>query len=161
MIEYFNAHQYAFWVSIGFAMLVIEVLALGLSSGVLLFAGLGALVTAGLLWLGLLPETWLAGVACFGVSSAVAAALLWKPLLKLQNFEVPDKDNSSDLVGMKFVLREPVSLIAPGRTQFSGIEWKVEIQPGQGVDHIAAGEQVSVVSVDAGLFRVLPVGSAG
>ena len=43
MIEYFDTHQYAFWVSIGFAMLVIEVLALGLSSGVLLFAALGAL----------------------------------------------------------------------------------------------------------------------
>ena len=161
MIEYFNAHQYAFWVSIGFLMLVIEVLALGMSSGVLLFAGLGALITGGLLWLGLLPDTWMAGVACFGVSSAVSALLLWKPLLKLQNFDVPEKDNSSDLVGMKFVLLQSVSLIEPGITRFSGIEWKVEIQPGQGVEQIAAGEEVRVVSVDAGLFRVLPVGPGG
>ena len=156
MIEYFNVHQYAFWVSIGFLMLVVEVLALGMSSGVLLFSALGALITGGLLWLGLLPNTWLAGVACFGVSSAVAAALLWKSFLKLQNFEVPEKDNSSDLVGMKFVLQQPVSLVAPGSTHFSGIEWKVQIQPGQGVERIDAGVQVSVVSVDAGLFTVLP-----
>lgn len=156
MIEYFNAHQHAFWISAGFLMLVVEVLALGMSSGVLLFSALGALITGALLWLGLLPPTWLAGVACFGVSSAVSAMLLWKPFLKLQNFDVPEKDNSSDLVGMTFVLLQPVSLTAPGTTQFSGIEWKVEIQPGQGVEQIAAGEQVRVVSVDAGLFRVLP-----
>lgn len=157
MIEYFNANPHAFWISIGFVMLIIEVLALGMSSGVLLFSALGALITGGLLWAGLLPATWLAGVASFGVSSGVAALLLWRPFLKLQNFDVPEKDNSSDLVGLKFVLRQPLTLTEPGITRYSGIDWKVEIAPGRGVDSIDAGHQVEVVSVDAGLFQVTPI----
>ena len=161
MIEYFNNHPHTFWISAGFLMLIVEVLALGMSSGVLLFSALGALMTGGLLWVGLLPPTWLAGVACFGVSSAVAAALLWKPLLKLQNYEVPEKDNSSDLVGMKLMLKQTVTPMAPGKLRYSGIEWAVEVAPGRGIECIEAGQRVEVVSVDAGLFRVVPVGTAG
>ena len=156
MIEYFNSHPHTFWISAGFLMLIVEVLALGMSSGVLLFSALGALITGGLLWAGVLPSTWLAGVASFGVSSAVVAMLLWKPLLKLQNFELPEKDNSSDLIGMKLVLRQPITLREPGTTRYSGIDWKVEIMPGGGVERIEAGQRVEVVSVDAGLFRVMP-----
>jgi membrane protein implicated in regulation of membrane protease activity len=157
MIDYFNSHPHTFWFSIGFLMLVIEVLALGMSTGVLLFSALGALMTGALLWLGVLPPTWLAGTACFGVSSAVAAVILWKPLLKLQNNDIPGKDNSSDLVGLKLVLRQPVTLTAPGTTRFSGIDWKIEIDPALGLEQIDAGQRVRVVSVDAGLFRVAPL----
>jgi membrane protein implicated in regulation of membrane protease activity len=156
MIEYFNEHQYAFWVSAGFLMLAIEAGVLGFSSGVLLFSALGALITAGLLWLGVLPDTWLAGVACFGISSGIAAVLLWKPLLKLQNFDVPTKDNSSDLVGLRFVVKQPVTLMEPGTTRYSGVDWRVEIAPGMGLDEIETGTLVAVVSVDAGVFRVVP-----
>jgi len=156
MIEYFNEHQYAFWVSAGFLMLAIEAGVLGFSSGVLLFSALGALITAGLLWLGVLPDTWLAGVACFGISSGIAAVLLWKPLLKLQNFDVPAKDNSSDLVGLRFVVKQPVTLMEPGTTRYSGVDWRVEIAPGMGLDEIETGTLVAVVSVDAGVFRVVP-----
>ena len=156
MIAYFNEHQYAFWVSAGFLMLAVEAGVLGFSSGVLLFSALGALFTAGLLWLGVLPDTWLAGAACFGISSGVAAVLLWKPLLKLQNFDVPEKDNSSDLIGLRFVVKQTVTLIEPGSTRYSGIDWRVEIAPGMGLDEIEPGTLVAVVSVDAGVFRVVP-----
>jgi membrane protein implicated in regulation of membrane protease activity len=156
MIEYFNEHQYAFWVSAGFLMLAIEAGVLGFSSGVLLFSAMGALITAGLLWLGVLPDTWLAGVACFGISSGVSAVLLWKSLLKLQNFDVPEKDNSSDLVGLRFVVKQPVTLAEPGSTRYSGVDWRVEITPGMGLDEIEPGTLVAVVSVDAGVFRVVP-----
>lgn len=156
MIEYFNANQHAFWVTVGFALLIIEAVALGFSTGVLLFSALGALVTGGLLWAGVLPDTWLAGTASFGVSSAVLALLLWKPLLKLQNYEVPDKDNSSDLVGLRFVLKETVTRSQPGSTRYSGIDWRVEIDPRLGIDQIDAGTPVAVMSVEVGLFRIMP-----
>lgn len=156
MVEYFNSNPHTFWVTVGFLLLIIEVVALGFSSGVLLFSALGALVTGGLIWAGLLPGTWLAGTASFGVSSAVLAVLLWKPLLRLQNYQVPEKDNSSDLVGLRFMLTETVTRDQPGTTRYSGIEWRVEIHPSLGIDRIDAGTPVAVMSVDAGLFRIMP-----
>lgn len=157
MIEYFNTNQDAFWFSLGFLLLIIEAFAFGFSTGVVLFAGLGGLITGALMWAGLVPQTWLAGVACFGVSSGISAALLWKVLLKLQNVDVPEKDNSSDLIGHAFRLQEMISHTAPGRLHFSGVDWRVEIDDGKtAMAEIAAGTRVVVTSVDAGLFRVIP-----
>jgi membrane protein implicated in regulation of membrane protease activity len=79
---------------------------------------------------------------------------LWKPLLKFQNFDVPEKDNSSDMVGHKFRLEQDVSLTQPGSTRYSGIEWRVEIDTAAECEAIAAGTRVVVTSVDAGVFRV-------
>jgi membrane protein implicated in regulation of membrane protease activity len=154
MIEYFDTHQYAFWFTLGFALLVLEALVFGFTSGVVMFTGIGALVTGGLLWGEVLPASWLYGVACFGISSSLSAVLLWKPLLKFQNFDVPEKDNSSDMVGHKFRLEQDVSLARPGSTRYSGIDWRVEIDPTAACDEIAAGTLVVVTSVDAGIFRV-------
>lgn len=156
MIEYFDTHQYAFWLSAGFLILLIELGVFGLSTGVLMFTGLSALVTGGLIWGGVLPATWLAGSASFGIGTGVIALLLWKPLLKLQNFDTPEKDNSSDLVGHKFVLEEPVEPGAPASTRYSGIQWRVELWHGSPVQRIEAGTMVEVRSLDAGVFRVAP-----
>lgn len=157
MVEYFNANQDAFWFSVGFILLAIEAFAFGFTSGVVLFAGIGGLVTGGLMWSGLVPQTWFAGFASFGVSSGICAALLWKPLLKLQNEDVPEKDNSSDLIGHSFRLEQAISYTTPGKVHFSGIDWRVEIDDDKAsVSEIGAGEKVTVTSVDAGLFRVAP-----
>ena len=154
MIEYFDTHQYAFWFTLGFGLLVLEALVFGFSSGVVLFTGIGALLTGGLLWAEVLPASWLNGIACFGICSGVSAALLWKPLLKFQNFDVPEKDNSSDMIGHKFRLQQDISLTRPGKTRFSGVEWRVEIDNATDCERIAAGTRVMVTSVDAGVFRV-------
>jgi membrane protein implicated in regulation of membrane protease activity len=154
MIEYFDAHQYAFWFTLGFALLVVEALVFGFTSGVVLFTGIGALITGGLLWGEVLPASWLYGVACFGICSGASAALLWKPLLKFQNFDVPEKDNSSDMIGHKFRLEQDVSVARPGRTRYSGIDWRVEIDAADECNEITAGTRVVVTSVDAGVFRV-------
>jgi len=154
MIEYFDTHQYAFWFTLGFGLLVLEALVFGFTSGVVLFTGIGALLTGGLLWGEVLPASWLNGIACFGICSSLSAALLWKPLLKFQNFDVPEKDNSSDMVGHKFRLEQDISLTHPGSTRYSGVEWRVEIDTAAASDAIAAGTPVVVTSVDAGVFRV-------
>ncbi len=154
MIEYFNSNQHAFWFTLGFGLLVLEALVFGFSSGVVLFTGIGALLTGGLLWGEVFPASWLYGVACFGISSGVSAALLWKPLLKFQNFDVPEKDNSSDMIGHKFRLEEDISLARPGSTRYSGIDWRVEIDAAEECNEITAGTRVVVSSVDAGVFRV-------
>ena len=156
MIDYIQENPHAFWFTVGFVLLAIEIGFLGLASGIVLFAGIGALVTGAMLWLGWLPETWLAGIASFGISAFASAVVLWRPLLRLQNYRTPAKDNSSDLVGYRFVLDGPIAPGTPASTRYSGIEWRVELEPGGPVDRLESGALVEVRSVDAGVFRVAP-----
>ncbi len=155
MMELVSNNIEEFWFILGFILLAIEALALGFSTGFLLFIGLSALVTGGAVWFGVVPETWIATVATFVVSSMVISAALWKPFMKLQNNnKAPAKDNSSDLIGLKFRLDEDISIKAPGKTRYSGIEWKVELELDSDVDELSKGTSVIVTSVDAGKFRV-------
>ena len=156
MIGYFQENQHAFWFTVGFILLAIEIGFLGFASGIVLFSGFGALITGLILWLGWLPETWLAGIASFGISSFASAIILWKPLLRMQNYKTPAKDNSSDLIGYEFTLQQPISTTSHGVTRYSGVEWRVEIDEDSGLDSIGTGQRVAVTSVDAGVFRVRP-----
>ncbi|MDH3343171.1 MAG: NfeD family protein [Gammaproteobacteria bacterium] len=154
MIEYIQTHQSGFWIALGFILLASEVLIFGFSTIIFLFAGIGALVTGLLMSAGVLPETWISGVSCFGISTGVASVLLWKPLSKLQNDNVPKQSQSSDLIGYEFVLQEDISLMSTGTHRYSGVNWKVELDESAGVDNISAGQRVAVASLDAGIFRV-------
>lgn len=151
--DYIVNHQAQFWLLFGFAMLVVEVVT-GFTTGVFLFAGLGAISTGLLMTFAILPETWIAGVASTGISSGVITALLWKPLKSLQGDKPIEKDNSSDLVGHEFALEEAIGIHTPGTTQYSGINWKVEIDKQAGIDSIEAGTRVYVSSVEVGVFKV-------
>jgi len=156
LIDYLNQHQAQFWMVCGLVILILEVLFLGLATGVLLFAGIGALLTGFLIQMGFLPEGWLVGFSSFGISSGVVTILLWRPLKRLQGSRAPQKDRSSDLIGLEFVLSQDINVQNLGKTRYSGIDWGVEISPESGAQSIAAGEQVTVTSVDVGIFRVKP-----
>jgi membrane protein implicated in regulation of membrane protease activity len=156
IVDYIVSHQAEFWLVIGFALLAIEVFT-GFATGVFLFAGLGALTTGVLMTTGVLPQTWIAGISSTGIGSGIITVLMWKPLKKLQGDKPPGKDNSSDLVGHEFIVASDVTLLAPGATSYSGINWRVEIAGDAGVDSIAAGQRVTVCSVDVGVFKVRPV----
>ena len=151
--DYIVSHQAEFWLVLGFVMLAIEVVT-GFTTGVFLFAGLGALTTGVLMSSGLLPETWIAGVSCTGISSGVITLLLWRPLKNLQGNRKTEKDNSSDLVGYEFVVNSDITVNQPGSTNYSGINWKVEIDKDAGINTIKAGQRVSVSSVEVGVFKV-------
>ena len=155
VVDYIVSHQAEVWLLMGFSLLAIEVLT-GFTTGVFLFGGLGALTTGGLMSFGILPQSWIAGIASTGISSGVITMLLWKPLKKLQGGRLVEKDNSSDLVGYAFVIDKDIAVNKPGETHFSGVTWKVEIAPDAGVDSIAAGQTVRVCSVDVGVFQVKP-----
>jgi membrane protein implicated in regulation of membrane protease activity len=157
MIEYFDANQPAFWFTVGFLLLVIETLAFGFATGLLLFAGIGGLITGGVMWMNLVPHTWLAGMATFGISSGLSAVLLWKPLLRLQHPGPPGKDNSSDFVGLEFRVEQEITRAVPGKTRYSGIEWRVVLDDDASTDHIEPGQKVTVTSVDVGVMRVKPI----
>lgn len=153
MIEYIDMHQPGFWIAAGFALLGAEVLLFGFTTIILLFAGIGALVTGLAMMVGVLPETWIAGVACFGISTGIAGAALWRPLKKLQDRSVPRRQQSSDLIGYEFLLEQDVTASSPGLHRYSGVDWRVEPDAGAG-GGLSAGQRVEVTSVDAGLFRV-------
>lgn len=151
--DYIVNHQSEFWLLLGFALLAMEVIT-GLTIGVFLFAGLGALTTGLLMSFLGLPETWIAGVACTGISSGIIALLLWKPLKRLQGNRPIQKDNSSDFIGHEFIIDNDISMTKPGETNYSGLTWKVEIDKDAGVNTIEAGQRVTVSSVDVGLFKI-------
>jgi membrane protein implicated in regulation of membrane protease activity len=154
--DYINNHQAEFWIFLGFGLLAIEVLT-GLTTGVLLFGGLGALITGLIMSFGLLPETWIVGFSSAGICTAIVTAALWYPLRKIQGGKTVTKDNSSDLVGYQFILEQDIEPLKPGSKRYSGIPWRVEIDAQSDVAKIAAGQLVEVTSVDVGVFRVKPM----
>ena len=162
MIEYFNDNIYSFWFTVGFILLAVELLALGFSTGFVFFVGLGALVTGTAVWFALIPMTWSASIATFAISSVLVSAVLWKPLKAMQNNKkIPTKDNTSDLIGLKFRLDEDISITKSGKTRYSGIEWKVEIDLESDIQEISSGTTVTVSSVDAGKFFVTTLAASG
>ena len=157
MMEYIQSHQAGFWIALGFILLALEVLVFGFTTIVMFFAGLGAVTTGLLMKLGVLPHTWIAGIACFGISTGVYSVLFWKPFQRIQANSTPQQTPSSDLVGLEFVLEQDVTPGQAGTTKYSGVSWRVEIDRQAGVEQLKRGQRVSVCSVDAGLFRVRPV----
>jgi len=157
MIEYFNTHLYAFWYVTGFTLLALELLVLGLSTGFVLFLGIAALLTGGLISLDLIPQTWLASIACFAISSIAISAALWRPFKNLETkTSIAEKDNSSDLVGFEFRLESDLSTQQPITKRYSGITWSVEIDLNCNQKTIPAGTAVKVTSVEVGKFFVIP-----
>lgn len=157
MLEYIHSHQAGFWIALGFILLALEVLVFGFTTIVMLFAGLGAVTTGLLMQTGVLPQTWIAGIACFGISTGIYSVLLWKPLNRIQANSTPQQKQSSDLIGLEFVVQQDISLTQPGTTKYSGISWRVEIDKDAGVDSLHSGQRVIVTSLDAGIFRVKPL----
>jgi len=150
-------NQAAIWIGGGFLLLVIEALAFGFTSGVLLFGSLGAIITGALIWFGLIPDTFIVAVACFAVSTALVTLILWSPLKKLQSGTELGNDRSSDIIGHTFKLASDINRTQPSQQKYSGINWRVE--PATDLDNadIAAGTMVSVSAVSVGAFYVKPV----
>jgi len=153
-MEYINNNFPGFWIALGFALLAAEVLVFGFSTIILLFAGIGAVTTGLLMSVGVLPETWTAGLACFGIATGVSSALLWRPMQNLQNSSAHKSGQSSDFIGIDFILTEDISVMEPGKHPYSGVEWRVEIDRDSEQDTFKRGDRVEVTSVDAGIFRV-------
>lgn len=150
-------NQATIWLTIGFILLGIEVVAFGFASGVLLFGSLGALVTGAVLWFELLPNNYISGVSCFAVSTAVITALLWIPLRKMQSGAELGNDRSSDIIGHTFIAETDISRSEHGAHKYSGISWRVEPSRELQKLPIKAGTQVRVSAVSVGVFFVEPV----
>lgn len=148
MNEWINNNFATLLIVLGFALLVVEVVFLGLAVLVLLFIGLACIVTGALHATGILPETLVASFGSVAVFSVVFAAFLWKPLKKLQNTGIT-KEVRGDFIGHSFVLADKVSNTEFSRHRHSGVDWKVRSD-----SPINAGTLVEVVKADVGELTV-------
>lgn len=137
---------------IGLVLLIVEVVVLGFGTFFLFFAGLAAVTTALIMWLGLIPETYLWSLASTSAFSIVFAVLLWKRLAHMQK-NVDRKRADSDLIGHTFVLLEDVEASLPmsqkPNYQFSGISWHLNAH----VD-LTKGTLVEVIQADVGSLLI-------
>ncbi len=137
---------------LGVALLILEVLVLGFSTFFLFFVGIAALITSLLMWLGILPETYMATLLSLSGFTALLAATLWKKMANLQN-AVDDKRAKSDLIGHSFVLEADVSTDMPRdampRYHYSGINWRLQARK-----DIVKGTVVEVEQTDVGVLTI-------
>ncbi len=138
-------------VVLGLALLVIEILILGFATFILLFVGIAAIVTGGLIYMAVIPDTLLAAFMSMAICTALSALLLWKPLKNMQQ-DVDPTEASNDLVGHRFTLSEAVSEHQNPEYKFSGIMWKLKADA-----DIAAGTDVEVVHTDVGELKIRAV----
>ncbi|MEI8632710.1 NfeD family protein [Vibrio sp. PP-XX7] len=138
---------------VGLILLVIEVAVLGFSTFVLFFAGLAAIVTGVLLYLGIIPDSGLSAILSTGILTFIAAVILWRPLQRMQS-NVSTKKAQGDLVGHRFILQEAVSPTQVGTYHYSGVDWKlISLTP------IEAGTRVEVTEAEVGAFHIKAVES--
>lgn len=133
---------------LGILLLVIEIVVLGFSTFFLFFVGCAAVVTAGLLYVGIIPDTLLSALLTTGVLTAGSAVLLWKPLKKMQT-QVDTTKAKGDLVGHSFVLVEDVAPEITPIYRYSGVDWKLKAS-----ELLVSGTRVEVIEADVGVFYI-------
>lgn len=133
---------------IGIALLVIEIVVLGFSTFVLFFVGAAAVLTSGLLYLGIIPDSLLGALLSTAIITAISASLLWKPLKNMQS-KVDLTKAKGDLVGHSFILVEDVAPEMTPVYRYSGIDWKLKAS-----EHLVAGTKVEVTEADVGVFYI-------
>lgn len=147
-MEYLNQHPAWWWLSLGLALLIVEML-----SGTLFFVFIsaGAFLVAVLTW----------GLALGGVAqgilfsvSAVAAVAAWKRIRPNPDDKVERRAGAAGLnnrlagfVGRDVVLEEPL-LNGKGRVRLDDSYWNVI------GDDLPAGARVRVVAVEGMILRV-------
>ncbi|MEO5656405.1 MAG: NfeD family protein [Nitrospiria bacterium] len=128
------------WLSLGLLLLGIEVVTGGFWIG---FFGLGALVAAGLLWLGVVHGID-GQLAAFVVASVLPLAILRKPLVRWLDAKAPDAISGS-AAGDSAVVVDAIAPKGRGRVEYQGSTWDAESDAG---DTLVPGTRVRIVRQD-------------
>lgn len=149
-MSFVQEHLSEWLVALGLLLLVIEIAILGFSTFVLFYVGIATVITGSLMFIGILPESILYALVTIAVLSGVLAAVLWKPLKKMQSqTEAPKAE--SDLIGLEFDAPAELGNHKTASYRFSGIEWQLKAK-----QEIPAGSTVKVVKVEVGIMHVEP-----
>lgn len=152
MQTFLDNHQ-LIWYAIAGVSLVVELGIMGLS-GPLLFFALASVITGLLVSLGFI-DGWQSEILVVGLSSAIIAMLLWKPLKRMQN-STSKTDNSSDMIGLKLPVVDEITATV-GSIRYSGINWQARLDDSAGVEAISRGSQCTIVAVTGTTMLVKPV----
>jgi inner membrane protein len=157
VLEYMVQNPKAMWVTIGGLLLVIEALVMGFSTGVLLFMGIGAWLTALLLYLGFdlsLQQQFFS----FAIATTVAVLSLWKIFKNIHKTDVRQDSTSSDMIGISLSLKTEASTSSPGTIAWSGVTWQALLDPSvEAGTTLPAGSAVEVTAVAVGKLTVKPI----
>ncbi len=149
-------YQPQIFVSIGVVLIIVESMVLGMSTGILLIAGVGAILTGAIAQFFYTPDTLAAVMATYALSTMVSAAVVW-PLLKRSNRDIDNSSvNQSDFVGQTMILENPLSAEQPVEQRFSGVDWTVYLQAVEPGAELPSGSRVTIVSAEVGRLVVKP-----
>lgn len=136
--------------ALGILILIMDAALFGFSTFVFTFLG-GSMMLSGIaMWLGILPATTFTALWSNALFTAILAATLWKPLLRLQNKQATT-DIDNDFAQIEFKLEQPVDRQGLSTYQYSGIRWKLKSE-----QPIAQGTLVQVVKSEVGVLWVIP-----
>lgn len=152
-MEYFLNNPDHLWYLIAGISFVIELSIMGLS-GPLLFFAIASLITGILVSIGFV-DGWQSEILTVGLLTAFIAAILWKPLKSLQNSK-GKTDNSSDMVGLKVLASENIT-VTTGSIRYSGINWQARLADDVSIESISAQSQCEIVAITGNIMLVKPL----
>lgn len=106
------------WAIIGIVLIIIDVFSL---TFFLFFLGIGALVTALSIWVGVTP-TLVGQLVCFCISSLVATLLFRSTLRRMLEQKVHQGDYS-EYIGQRAVVSVSIPAGGEGKVVYRGSEW--------------------------------------
>jgi membrane protein implicated in regulation of membrane protease activity len=153
LLQYISAHHDQFFYVIAGLSFILELTVMGLG-GPLLFFAIASFIT-GLLISSNLISGWEIEGFVLGISTAITAVLLWKPLKKLQD-SGGGSDTSSDMIGRQVPTSSDITHHG-GTIRYSGINWNSRLAEDCASDCIPEGELCIITSVDGNIMLVKPL----
>ena len=142
-----------FYLVAGLIIIGFDIFMIGLSP--LVFLGIGAVLTSGILYYGGYSLTMLEALALCAVVSLLLALVGYGPLRRFQNSNVRD-DDSSDLIGRELVTTQEVTK-AGGSVDWSGTQWQARLADDVQAEKIGAGVRARIVKVVNAALVLRPI----
>lgn len=127
-----------YWIIAGVILIVLELVAPGL---IIIFFGIGALLTGIVSWILPLSIQWQLAIFLF---SSIVSLLVFRKYIKQKLFEKTE-ENSIDEFEEEFIGKQAVAVAdftnGAGRVSFKGTEWNARSE-----DAILAGELLTIIA---------------
>ena len=139
------------FIILGIILITVEVLVLGLSTFVLLFAGVAMILSGSLMVFELIETSWIWAFSATTAFTFLLSVLCWKPLKAMQN-KVEVSESKTEFSDKEFVLEHDVDINGESQYQYSGIMWQLKSQ-----NEISKGTLVKVDKIEVGVLWVSEV----